>query len=101
MNLKEIESLMEREHYVDTMGGRVTLDEVKNEATMEIEMNLRFRDVSTMLIYLEKQPDSSYRIRTYIPRTDFVKGMHEDEEPLGADYYKWLDNTRIMRGPRK
>jgi len=71
MKLEEIEGVMEDNDYIDVMGGKIEPDRIKSEIDAELYMNLTIRDVTTMLIYLEKQPNGAYQIRSYIPKEEF------------------------------
>jgi len=76
MKLEEIEGIMEDKGYIDVMGGRVTHEDVKSEVDSELYMNLAIRNVDTMLIYLEKQKEGVYQIRSYITKEEFGRGLN-------------------------
>jgi len=71
MNPEEMEELMEREGYVDSMGGRVPLERMLSEFKVQFEIDLVYRNSKDMVIYIERQPDKSYQVRSYIPDEAF------------------------------
>ncbi len=76
MDLDELEKLMAKKGYVDTMGGYLHKDRTLREIDGQLEMDFGYRQAKNMLIFLEPNKDG-YTIRTYIPVADF-KGENKE-----------------------